>query len=1040
MLQLILHLYIFLAWTGPWSSHSGTGGAFFAFLWIVTIALGLICAFIAPSIVTVFISLLVRIGFGKNAGRAALNVVDAIDLFLNGITFMLPILGVAAVALFGYFMGIGDVLCRDYPMICPKEGYLFSDTSIPWYAYIAPIYLAWTYYSMLDRFAITDRIKENRPKAKVGGLVGVVAIIVVIVVLVTRGNCNKIEDVVNKVSNIIENVNDAEGTGSEDAEQLLATSAKYFRGDVVKKDARKSFEYCRKAAELGNDMAQCNLGFLYEKGEGVERDWDEALKWYRKAADNGNMTAKKVLKEREALMGLGRQSSRRKDKKEPVDLVRKTAKQGDASAQDISIEDLSLTMKWCPPGKFVMGRLETEDGRFPDEPQHSVTIHKGFWIGETEVTQGQWKLLMGETIVDLAGRTAKYRQKKEDVKNLYDEPNDGVPVYNVCWNDATEFCRKLAAKEKAAGRIPEGYEYRLPSEEEWEYACRAGSKTALPNNKDIHIIGEYNAPELDDIAWYGGNSSVGFSGRGWDVTYITGTQHPGQRAAPRAVKGKKPNAWGLYDMLGNVSEWCLDRMEKGRAMRGGSWSNKARLCRPARRAWNAPDWRANYIGFRVVLAPIVEKSSTATGEVESIDRKAAEEGNVHAQNSLGFSYLKGNGVEKNAAEAVKWFRKAADQGHAKSQYQLGLCYARGDGVAKDMDEALKWYCKAAEQGHGEACYEVGEVYRRGLGRKKDANKAVECYRKGAAVGDSRCITSLGFRYFYGDSDLTPKDHKKAMELFQKSIEIDRRPWAYDGAGLVYYYGAAGGPNYEKAVEMFRKASSMGVYEADYYLGICYENGRGVAKDQVEAVKWYEKAAERGHGVSCYFVGEAYRKGVGKKKDANKAVEWYRKGAATGYSGCIMTLGFRYYYGDSDLTPKDHKKAMELFQKSIDIDRRPWACYGAGLVYYYGETGNPDYEKAVEMFRKASSSEVYEADYYLGICYENGQGVAKDQVEAVKWYRKAGEKGVAAAQYRLGMCYARGAGVAQDKAEAVRLLRKAAEKGHAAAKEALKKLE
>ena len=166
MLQLILHLYIFLAWTGSWSGHSGIGALFFACLWIVTLILGLVCAFVAPSIVTVFISLIVRMGFGKEAGRAAMNIADVIDIAVNGVTFMLPILGVAGYALFGYFTGIGDYLSKACPAIFPAGGYLFSDASIPWYAFIAPLYLAWTYYSMLDRFAITDAIKESMPEVK----------------------------------------------------------------------------------------------------------------------------------------------------------------------------------------------------------------------------------------------------------------------------------------------------------------------------------------------------------------------------------------------------------------------------------------------------------------------------------------------------------------------------------------------------------------------------------------------------------------------------------------------------------------------------------------------------------------------------------------------------------------------------------------------------------------------------------------------------------------------------------------------------------
>ena len=167
MLQLILHSYVFLAWTGSWSSHDGIGAVFFCCLWLVTLGFGLYSAFVAPSILTVVISMIVRIFCGKNAGRVALNVVDAIDLVVNGLAFMLPILGVAGVAFIGYFFfGLGDNLCRYWPYFFPDGGYLFSDTSIPLHAYAVLGYLAWTYYSILDRFEVTDAIAEHIPAVK----------------------------------------------------------------------------------------------------------------------------------------------------------------------------------------------------------------------------------------------------------------------------------------------------------------------------------------------------------------------------------------------------------------------------------------------------------------------------------------------------------------------------------------------------------------------------------------------------------------------------------------------------------------------------------------------------------------------------------------------------------------------------------------------------------------------------------------------------------------------------------------------------------
>ena len=322
--------------------------------------------------------------------------------------------------------------------------------------------------------------------------------------------------------------------------------------------------------------------------------------------------------------------------------------------EEFTINDpygLYMTMKWCPAttsdewkrisgGKeyFTMGSPMSEEGRDDDEKQHEVTLTRGFWMGQTEVTQGQWKKIMdGETVVDLArkglqddtlydfpGGKKTLREfwgmeRDGDPRNRCGDLKDDVPVYNVSWNEAVEFCRRLTRQERAAGRIPDGYEYRLPTEAEWEYACRAGSTTALPNNRDIRIRGANNAPMLDNIAWYGGNSSVGFEGRGVDTSGWPEKQFPGGRAFARAVKGKNTNDWGLYDMIGNVWEWCGDWFGPypsgsatdptgpvrgaSRVNRGGSWYLVARSCRSAYRDRDEPGYRNFNLGFRVAFAP-----------------------------------------------------------------------------------------------------------------------------------------------------------------------------------------------------------------------------------------------------------------------------------------------------------------------------------------------------------------------------------------------------------------------------------------------------
>ncbi len=167
---------------------------------------------------------------------------------------------------------------------------------------------------------------------------------------------------------------------------------------------------------------------------------------------------------------------------------------------------------WIPAGRFAIGSPEGEAGRYPDERQHEVTLSQGFWMGRYEVTQGEWEAVMG-------GNPSEFRAC-----------GARCPVEWVSWEDVQEFIRKLNAKEAGSG-----YEYRLPTEAEWEYAALAGTTAATPEG-DLRILGEFNAPALDEIAWYGGNSGLEI--------------HP--------VGEKRPNAWGLHAMLGGVWEWTAD--------------------------------------------------------------------------------------------------------------------------------------------------------------------------------------------------------------------------------------------------------------------------------------------------------------------------------------------------------------------------------------------------------------------------------------------------------------------------------------------------
>ncbi|MCB1737447.1 MAG: formylglycine-generating enzyme family protein, partial [Gammaproteobacteria bacterium] len=185
---------------------------------------------------------------------------------------------------------------------------------------------------------------------------------------------------------------------------------------------------------------------------------------------------------------------------------------------------VSQRLRWIPPGRFRMGSPEDEPGRYPYEgPRHEVLIEEGYWLFDTPVTQGLWEAVMGS--------------------NPSEFVSPERPVERVNWREAMEFIGKLNAA------IP-GLGLSLPSEAQWEYACRAGTETAVYSG-ELEILGERNAPALDAIAWYGGNSGEGYElSEGWNTSdWKEQQQYPNAKAGTREVKGKAASGWGLYDML-----------------------------------------------------------------------------------------------------------------------------------------------------------------------------------------------------------------------------------------------------------------------------------------------------------------------------------------------------------------------------------------------------------------------------------------------------------------------------------------------------------
>lgn len=253
-------------------------------------------------------------------------------------------------------------------------------------------------------------------------------------------------------------------------------------------------------------------------------------------------------------------------KEQPLQTTKAEEKAAEKPGENLYIEDLGngikIVMVKIAAGEFEMGSPTTEKERGGDETLHKVKITNNFYLGKYEVTQAQWKAVATLPVINIRLRIDPSRFK-----------GDNLPVEQVNWEEVVEFCARLS---KTTGK-----EYRLPTEAEWEYAARAGSKSEYPEN-------------LDDVAWYEKNSD--------------------KKTNP--VGEKRVNAWGLYDIYGNIYEWCSDwygdypsvsvidpsgaNSGSNRVSRGGGWGSPAASCRSARRSYDIPDTRKSNLGFRLL--------------------------------------------------------------------------------------------------------------------------------------------------------------------------------------------------------------------------------------------------------------------------------------------------------------------------------------------------------------------------------------------------------------------------------------------------------
>jgi sulfatase modifying factor 1 len=266
------------------------------------------------------------------------------------------------------------------------------------------------------------------------------------------------------------------------------------------------------------------------------------------------------------------------------------------SAGEIRIfTEMKIPFCWCPPGKFQMGSPTDEPGHRSEEKQTEVELTQGFWIQQYELTQENWNSIAR-------------RRPWEDADPYRYRTGSQLPADYIDWYEAMSYCQMLTDLEREEGGIVEGQRFQLPTEAQWEYACRAGTTTAFSFGNDISV--------LKDHAWFLDNTWD--AGEGW----------------PHEAGTRKPNGWGIHDMHGNVWEWCVDRFvvnppgginpytvgsgRSQRTCRGGCWNTPPESLRSAARGeLSSTGVRFSGIGFRMVLV-LSADMELKTGRTESL--------------------------------------------------------------------------------------------------------------------------------------------------------------------------------------------------------------------------------------------------------------------------------------------------------------------------------------------------------------------------------------------------------------------------------------
>ncbi|MDD2815175.1 MAG: tetratricopeptide repeat protein [Thiotrichaceae bacterium] len=294
-------------------------------------------------------------------------------------------------------------------------------------------------------------------------------------------------------------------------------------------------------------------------------------------------------------------------------------------------------------------------------------------------------------------------------------------------------------------------------------------------------------------------------------------------------------------------------------------------------------------------------------------------------------------------------------------------------------------------------------------------------KKDSYIKPSNCLIPEGL---YPTADEVSKAEQDASRMFKQFLKRAKRkdPQAQFNLGVCYTEGKGVTQNHKEAFKWFKKAAEQGDAQAQFNLGICYRNGEGITQNYEEAFKWFKEAAQQGDAQAQLALGFCYRNGEGIAQNYEeafkwfeKAFKWFKEAAQQGDAQAQLTLGVCYRDGEG--IAQNYEEAFKWLKEAAQQDDA-LAQLNLGICYLNGEGIAQNYEEAFKWFKEAAQQGDDQAQYNLGVCYRDGKGVTQNDDKAFNWFKKADEQGYARAQYALGGCYSDGKGVTQNDDEAI----------------------